>query len=86
MRMSLYWWPFHPAGFAISSNWSMNVFWFSIFTSTVIKWIVLRHGGLKAHRKAVPFFLGLTLGEFTMGSIWSLAGVMLDRPMYRFLY
>lgn len=86
MRMRMFWWPFHPAGFAISSSWSMNVFWFSIFFSSAIKWVILKHGGLKTHRKATPFFLGLILGEFIIGSIWSLIGVTIDRPMYRFLY
>ena len=86
MRMRLFWFPFHPAGYAISSSWSMNVFWFSIFFSCIIKWIILRLGGLKTHRKAIPFFLGLILGEFIVGSIWSLIGITIDKPMYRFLY
>lgn len=86
MRMRMFWWPFHPAGFAISSSWSMNVFWFSIFFSSVVKWVILKQGGLKTHRKATPFFLGLILGEFVIGSIWSLIGVTINRPMYRFLY
>jgi len=86
MRTRMFWWPLHPAGFAISSSWSMNVFWFSIFFSSAAKWIILRQGGLKMHRKAIPFFLGLILGEFVIGSIWSLIGVALNRPMYRFLY
>lgn len=38
------------------------------------------------HRKAIWFFLGLILGEFVIGSIWSLIGVGIGRPMYRFLY
>lgn len=64
----------------------MNVFWFSIFFSFLIKWIILRFGGLNTHRKAIPFFLGLILGEFIVGSIWSLIGITIDKPMYRFLY
>ena len=86
MRMRIFWWPFHPAGFAISSSWSMNVFWFSIFVSSIIKWSLLKFGGLKTHRKAIPFFLGLILGEFIIGSIWALIGITIERPMYRFLY
>jgi hypothetical protein len=86
MRMRLFWWPLHPAGFAISSSWSMNVFWFSIFFSSVIKWVILKHGGVKAHRNAIPFFLGLILGEFIIGSVWSLIGITIERPMYRFLF
>jgi hypothetical protein len=86
MRMKFVWWPFHPAGFAISSSWSMNVFWFSIFVSTIVKWVILRQGGPVLHRRAIPFFLGLILGEFVVGSVWSIIGCVVNRPMYRFLY
>ena len=86
MRIRLFWWPFHPAGFAISSSWSMNVFWFSIFVSSVIKWIILKQGGMNLHRKLIPFFLGLILGEFIVGGVWSLIGITLNTPMYRFLF
>ncbi|GIX07730.1 MAG: hypothetical protein KatS3mg115_2133 [Candidatus Poribacteria bacterium] len=86
MRMRFVWWPFHPAGFAISSSWSMNVFWFSILVSSVIKWIILRQGGLVLHRRLTPFFLGLILGEFVVGGVWNVAGTVLRRPMYRFLF
>ncbi|HIO08218.1 TPA: hypothetical protein EYN09_15000 [Candidatus Poribacteria bacterium] len=86
LRMRFVWWIFHPAGYAISGSWSMNPFWFSIFLSSIIKWVVLRHGGLKAHRKAIPLFMGLILGEFVVGSIWSILGIIVGQPMYRFLY
>ena len=41
MRMRFIWWVFHPAGFAVSSSWSMNVFWGSIFVSWLLKLILL---------------------------------------------
>ena len=86
MRVKFFWWPLHPAGYAVSSSWSINVFWFSIMLSFFAKWIILKTGGIKAHRQAIPFFLGLILGEFIVGSIWSIIGVSMHRPMYRFLY
>ena len=64
----------------------MNPFWFSIFLSSIIKWVILRHGDLKARRKAIPLFMGLILGEFVVGSIWSILGIIVGQPMYRFLY
>ena len=64
----------------------MNPFWFSIFLSSIIKRVILRHGDLKAHRKAIPLFMGLILGEFVVGSIWSILGIIVGQPMYRFLY
>ncbi|MFC1715692.1 DUF6785 family protein [Candidatus Poribacteria bacterium] len=86
MRMRFIFWPFHPAGYAVTVGWSMGCFWFSIFVSWVAKSAILRLGGLKIHRKSIPFFLGLILGEFSAGSFWSILGVVLGKPMYVFLY
>ena len=86
MRMRFIWWSFHPAGFAVSSSWSMNVFWGSIFISWAIKLSILKLGGLKLHRQSIPFFLGLVLGEFVVGSVWSIRGVVFRVPSYRILF
>ena len=83
-RMRFVWWPFHPAGFAISTSWGMNITWSCLFMSWLIKWILLRHGGIKMHRRAAPFFLGLILGEFTFGSIWTIIGIIAGIPTYGF--
>jgi hypothetical protein len=86
MRMRFFWFPFHPAGFAVSNSWSINLFWFSIFVSWLVKYLILKHGGLKTHRKLVPFFLGLILGEFVVGGFWTLRGVIFRTPTYKFLF
>jgi len=86
MRMRFIWWLFHPAGFAVSSSWSMNVFWGSIFISWAIKFSILRLGGLKLHRQSIPFFLGLVLGEFVVGSVWSIREVVFGVASYKILF
>jgi hypothetical protein len=86
MRMRFIWWLLHPAGFAVASSWSMNVFWGSIFISWAIKLVILRLGGLKLHRQSIPFFLGLVLGEFVVGSVWSIRGVVFRVASYRILF
>lgn len=86
LRMSLFWWPLHPAGYAVASNWSINLFWFSIFISWALKWHILRHGGLTLHRKSIPFFMGLILGEFIVGGLWMMRGAFLGVPTYKFLF
>ena len=58
--------------------------WASLATSTCIKWVILRHGGVKSYRKAIPFFIGMILGEFVIGSIWSLSGLALGIKTYAF--
>ena len=84
LRMRFVWWPLHPAAFAISTSWGMNVIWSCLFVSWVAKWAILRFGGLGTHRKATPFFLGLILGEFTIGSLWTIIGIAFGVPTYGF--
>lgn len=86
MRMRFIWWNLHPVGYAISGSWAINPMIGSIFVGWLLKWLVLKYGGIRLHRKAIPFFLGIILGEFIIGSFWSLLAVGLDQPMYRFLF
>ena len=86
MRMRFLFWPLHPAGYAVATSYSTRGFWFSIFISWLAKSIILKSGGLKTHRKFIPFFLGIILGEFVAGSFWSLLGIALGKPMYKFLW
>ena len=82
MRTRFVWWLFHPVGYALSASWGISCTWFPIFLSWLAKWSILRFGGLKLHRRAVPFFTGLILGDFTMGSIWSIIGIVFKVPTY----
>ncbi len=83
-RMRFVWWPFHPAGFAISTSWGMNVTWGCLFMSWLVKLIILKYGGPVRYRKIAPFFLGLILGEFTIGSLWTIIGIVGGMPTYGF--
>jgi hypothetical protein len=77
-------WPFHPIGYAISGSWSMNLVWLPLLIAWLAKLTVLRYGGLRLYRIALPFFLGLILGDCTMGTLWSLIGLLLGTPTYNF--
>jgi len=85
MRVRYVWWPFHPAGFAVSGSWSMALFAPSILVAWIAKSVVLRYGGMRAFRPASTLFLGLILGEFVGGAGWGLAGILMRQPMYNFL-
>jgi hypothetical protein len=80
MRTMFLWWPFYPSGYVLSGGaWGgMSYFWFPVMASWFIKFIILKYGGLKAHRKAIFFFLGLILGDFTMRSIWSIVSLVFN--------
>ncbi len=83
MRTHFIWWPFHPTGYAISGSWAMGTIWMPIFISWITKWAIIKYGGLKTHRQAIPFFIGLILGEFIIGSIWSIIGITFNIHTYK---
>lgn len=76
-------WPFHPAGYALAISYAMDYFWFAFFVSWLIKMIIIRYGGMKLHNACVPFFLGLILGDFFIGSIWAIVGPLIHTQAYR---
>ncbi|MDE0297104.1 MAG: hypothetical protein OXN17_00555 [Candidatus Poribacteria bacterium] len=76
------WWQFHPVGYAVGVGWAIGHMWFSVFVSWFIKMLIMMYGGRSAYRAAIPVFLGLILGQFFMGSLWSLIGLVLNRNMY----
>jgi hypothetical protein len=84
MRNRFIWWPLHPAGYAVSNSWGLDVTWFPILLSFIIKSFILKFGGLKAHRQVMPLFAGLILGEFVIGSIWSVIGSLTGLRTYAF--
>jgi hypothetical protein len=83
MRVHFIWWPFHPTGYAISGSWAMGTIWTPILISWGAKWMTIKYGGLKAHRRAIPFFIGLILGEFAIGSVWSVMDLILNIRTYK---
>ena len=85
MRIRFLWWPFHPAGYAVSSTYGMRGLWSMFFVAWLVKWMILKHGGLKAHRRALPLFFGLILGEYAIGGFWALFGIIFKTPTYNFL-
>jgi len=76
------WWPFHPVGYAVGSGWAIGWMWFSVFLSWLAKKVILAYGGSRAYRGAIPLFLGFILGQFFMGSLWSVIGIILNKSMY----
>ena len=84
MRVRYPWWPFHPLGFAVTASWEINLVWMPLFIAWVLKLIILRYGGLGGFRRSLPFFYGLILGQFMVGSLWNIYGILADVPTYQF--
>jgi hypothetical protein len=77
-------WPFHPIGFALSASYQINLVWVPLLIAWVAKTSVLRFGGLRSYKNLMPFFLGLILGEMSVGCMWSLIGIVFGIPYYNF--
>jgi hypothetical protein len=86
LRTRFFWWSLHPLGYALADDYSMQWFWASLFLSWLLKTITLGYGGIRTYRRVVPFFIGLILGEFVIGSLWSITGIVLGIPTYAFKY
>ncbi|MGC8835129.1 MAG: DUF6784 domain-containing protein, partial [Armatimonadota bacterium] len=84
LRMRFYWWPFHPVGYAVSSSWSLHVMWLPLLIAWALKLLILRYGGLKTYMQWMPLFFGLILGEFVVGSLWTIIGIVFNIPSYGF--
>jgi len=81
MRRRFLWWPFHPVGYLLSGTWSVDNIWMPLFISWLIKLLLTKYGGIKAYRRAVPFFAGLILGQFIIGGLWSILGTAFNIPI-----
>ena len=84
LRSRFLWWPFHPLGYPIVISFGGRMLWVCLLISSTVKWLVLRNSGWQTYRKLVPFFLGLTLGDFMIGSLWTLLGLGLKMKTYDF--
>ncbi len=86
LRSRFVWCPLHPAGYVIGvAPGTTDVIWFPLFLAMVTKWVILRHGGVNAYRRAVPFFIGLVLGEALMGCFWPLLSLVLRSAVYSWI-
>ena len=84
MRIRFIWWPFHPAGYALSMPFGVEYFWTCLIISSIVKWIILKYGDISTHRKAKYFFFGVILGEYCVGAFWSAMSVIIGTPIYDF--
>jgi preprotein translocase subunit SecG len=75
--------PLHPTGYALGVSFAVDYFWFPFLLGWLLKVMLLRFGGWHVHRQGVQFALGLILGDFTMGSLWSIVTLLFEVPTYR---
>jgi hypothetical protein len=84
LRMRFPWWPLHPLAFAVTSSYEINLVWGPLFLAWIFKSLILRYGGRGGFHRSLPFFIGLMLGQFVVGSLWNIYGIIRDVPTYQF--
>lgn len=86
LNTMFYGFPFHPAGYALGMAFGVDYIWFPILLAWALKVLILRYQGLGGYRRAIPFFVGLVLGEFLVGGCWSFLRGVLGIQTYTFFY
>lgn len=87
LRMRFPGFALHPVGYAVGGTCISVWLWSTALLTWMIKLLIMRYGGLKGYFYAAPFFLGLVLGEFVIGSLASLLGIAIGvRPYVMWPY
>lgn len=72
-------WPLHPVGYAIAGTQSMRSQWFPFLIAWTVKTVILRYGGPRMYRQALPFFFGLVVGDFLNGGFYTLIACFISK-------
>ena len=82
MHTRFVWWPFHPAGYALSCTFTPQWLWCPLFVVWLCKVLILRYGGVRLYRRGIPFAVGLILGDYVVAILWGLIGLISGQRMY----
>jgi len=66
----------HPAGFLVAASYAMSYLWFSLLLGWASKSLIVRYGGMRGYRIALPFFLGFVLGDCVNALAWVVVGLV----------
>lgn len=64
-------WPLHPIGLLLVGHYYSHTAWASIFIGWLLKTTIVYYGGAHLYRRALPFFLGIIMGEVFSAVIWT---------------
>ncbi len=79
LKLRYVWWPLHPMAYPIAMSNTIGEILPALLLTWLVKSLLLRYGGLRAHRAALPLFLGLLCGDATVALLRELAFAVLGR-------
>jgi len=65
LKLRFTWWPLHPIAYPTSDCNAMHFYTVVMLIVWITKLLLIRYGGLRAYRRALLFFLGLIVGQFS---------------------
>ncbi len=80
------WWPISPIGFTLGIPHPVFYTWTSVFIAWLIKFLIMKYGGVKTYQQVKKFFLGLILGSFVTTGILNLIGALIKQQGVWFIY
>jgi hypothetical protein len=83
LRTRLVGFPLAPSAYVLTTTFAHEHFWIDMAIAWIVKSAFLRYGGMALYRAALPFFLGLILGDFVTGSVWSIVGAVFGIELFR---
>ncbi|PIX37729.1 MAG: hypothetical protein COZ57_32815, partial [Armatimonadetes bacterium CG_4_8_14_3_um_filter_66_20] len=84
LRNRYTWLGFHALGYCAGPG--LIWVWFPFMLAWIAKGLILRYGGQETYRRMIPFFLGLVLGDYVIGSIWAILSPLLNYQGYQIFH
>jgi hypothetical protein len=82
-RHQFLWFPLHPGGFVMAQSGALEWMWVPIVIAGLVKAAILKAGGLRLYEKAVPFFIGLIVGDYAICGVMAFASWLFHIPLYK---
>jgi hypothetical protein len=71
LRLRLWWWPLHPAGYLAANTWDMHWYYMPFLVGWAAKSLVTRYGGLQLFRRTTPLAIGVIVGDLLNQGLWA---------------
>ena len=75
MQRQFMWWQIHPIGYVMGAVYSSYFLWSCMFVGWLLKYLILKTGGIGYYRRLRPIFMGLIIGEFGIIGAWMILGI-----------
>ena len=70
MRLTFWWWPFHPIGYLAANVWGSQWWYMPFLIGWLAKTLIVRYGGLRLYQRTVPTAIGVIVGDRLANFLW----------------